>query len=837
MKKIIFFFLSSLLGFAAYAADVQTSVAQLGVKYSGVAGENAYYTYEAKHTGFIKAAGDVYVSVFTDESYIDPVTEGVVKEEINGVKYTTIPVSYDEIAYIGVEFVSTAWNFTASIEATPIELGVEYSGKSFEIGYFKYTAEKTGKLVSKGNVFLTLYTDETFTTVSEEVVCTNSYNAGSKETQIPIVEGQTYYVGIPFEFDNWYFTLKYADASSINLVSVTPTAEEVFPLGDGGQVVLQFDNPIICGSARLSTGATVTEISGQAYAKEVVFDTKDILFSWLKNGIMKAGDIFTLTIEDVKSATDSDVLYNGDGKLQVSWIACAKPAEVVAVTAPDFFLSYWDVKNLDGLMIIEYDAELFTDKVPQAYIFYGSPEVEGNDYYQEYIVPTIDGKKLILDFRGKIRTPANMVQSGTDYGRMGLRINGIKSADGQEVFAEGKGNHGSYQHFFEYKQLTEELATEFLPAPGSSIVGVSSVELWLSNPNAVYFDGVNVSYKSASGIRETVDYTLEQCDYKNEGEDGIIMHIPLSADMQAGTNVTITLTNLVSVDGVERDIKAVYNVKSEFYPIKIDPIDNSIVKQIDMITLTYDRNVTVAEDIVVPLYTDNGRTKVCDLAVHTDMAKTVYLVAENYIVDEGYYVVNVPAGAIKSDNGELNEELILHYEILPNTSGKYIYEPEAGSNVESLSVIKVNYSDGFGLSWNYVGTLTNAAGTVIAKVDAEEVWPELITDPVVQVILTLKDPSSAENVTITEEGVYTLTLPGGYFNIGTGYNTEDSPEQVITYVIGKAGVEGIFTDQPEHYDVYSINGVHILSTAVAADLYNLPAGLYIINGKKVYFCK
>ncbi len=842
-------------------------------------------------------------------------------------------------------------------EIVEIELGKEYSGAAFTNGYFKYTADETGVVVALGNTALEAWKDETFTEVRN--ITTISFVSGGKETQINVVAGETYYLSVLDNLSAWHFTVnKISD--EIKLESVSPEPNGVFPLGDGGFVNIFCNIPVSYTSATLQTGTTVKSISGNIVGKTCSFELKDILFGWIQDGVMKAGDTITLTLEGVHSMSDADNIYGKDGKLVIEWISSDKPAEVVKVTKPEKFLSYWPLDAEDGLLIVEYDKELDPNANTHVRLWFGSAEVEG-DYYQENPAAIINGKTITVDFRGKRRVPSEMVASGANYGTFGIMISSIKSIDGQYVYSEGQGNYGSFQEYFTYKELSENITTEFLPASGASLKGVSSVELWISNSEALTFSGVNVSYKDAENAYQEVNYTKEECNYVNEGLDGITLTIPITAAMQTGNNVTITLNDVAFIDGLEREIQAIYNIKEELVPVTISPADKEKVDVINEIILTFDSNVSVVEGATAPLYTNNGRTKVCDLTV-TAAGKEVTLTAPEAVTEVGYYIVDVPAEIIFNDKGVYNEGFIYHYEIVAAVSQDFVFTPADGSTVESLSTILVHYAPGFSVSWNYSPTLyneageavavvskrngfeelwpdnwddpvtdvymylqhprtgenitvdvpgnytlsipagtfnlapayeegnaemtvnytiegaatpsedftfdpasgstieslstikvnyagaggfgcnwydtaylTNEVGEKVAVVDREEIWPESWTDPISEMILHLMDVTTNEAVTITEAGTYTLTLPARYFALGE--NGNDSEEIVLTYIISSAsGVADILAGE-NHYEVYNVAGVRILTTDNVADLNTLTGGLYIINGKKVYLRK
>ncbi len=376
----------------------------------------------------------------------------------------------------------------ADIEPTPLELGKEYSGTMMDNIYLSFTPAESGKLVFTGTGEMpTPYVDAAFETVYEDH--TVSFVAGGKEMEMNVAKDVTYYLCIRNHVTNWAFTAKMADASVITMEYSNPASNQEFPLHLGGFLEIHFDTSVTVGQAILQTGTATAELSANAYGKDVSLEMKNTLMSWMKEGVMMAGDTFTLTLNDVKSAYDESVLYNGDGKLVLTWTAPAKPAEVVKATLPEKFLSFWPYDAEAGVVTVEYDAELSTEVAPIAAIGFGSPEVEG-DYYEENIPVQVEGKTLTHDFRGTRRVPSEMVASGMDYGQMRLKVNNICSADGNYVYSEGQGTFGSFQHMFAYEEISFDLTTEFTPASGSSLAGVSSIELWLSNAEAVRFDGV-----------------------------------------------------------------------------------------------------------------------------------------------------------------------------------------------------------------------------------------------------------------------------------------------------------------------------------------------------------
>jgi len=82
-------------------------------------------------------------------------------------------------------------------------------------------------------------------------------------------------------------------------------------------------------------------------------------------------------------------------------------------------------------------------------------------------------------------------------------------------------------------------------------------------------------------------------------------------------------------------------------------------------------------------------------------------------------------------------------------------------------------------------------------------------------------------------------MPDTFF-IAFRFTSERSKAETATYYIDDfvwnptgASVQGVGVDGHELYDVYNMQGIRVLSGADAAAVKRLPAGIYIINGKKV----
>lgn len=85
---------------------------------------------------------------------------------------------------------------------------------------------------------------------------------------------------------------------------------------------------------------------------------------------------------------------------------------------------------------------------------------------------------------------------------------------------------------------------------------------------------------------------------------------------------------------------------------------------------------------------------------------------------------------------------------------------------------------------------------------------------------------------ITKQGKYTINIPDGYFLSGT----LTSPAYTLTYNVSGNNYDPSGFEELEAAglaDVYTMTGIQVLKAADKAAVNALPAGLYIVNGKKV----
>ena len=180
---------------------------------------------------------------------------------------------------------------------------------------------------------------------------------------------------------------------------------------------------------------------------------------------------------------------------------------------------------------------------------------------------------------------------------------------------------------------------------------------------------------------------------------------------------------------------------------------------------------------------------------------------------------------------EENSYLMLTYTLLFNIPDLTV-TPADGSEVKSLSQIVVEQKEK-GLNEAYTGEaiiVYDAQNQEVARVvsvepvipaDEEDNWDYVPQ----QQILTL-------NNELTATGTYTIVIPQGFFVLGTQFDQHSSKRTVVTFRIDPlAAIGHISTDSTLADDtVYTLSGQKLGSRAT---LRQLPAGVYVIGGRKV----
>ncbi len=628
-----------------------------------------------------------------------------------------------------------------------------------------------------------------------------------------------------------------ASSSEITLEKTVPVQNSVISVGTTEKIDFIFNSSISVESATIKTGneSVVLPFNSdpdckvRVYSNTVSVILKDVLLEWLNNEIIKADDMFTVTLNGVGASTE-------DGSVTVSFISAGMPGKMISSTnTPDqmpALKSYYMMSDESGVISFEFNQELLVSETDGAFAMLGTgnKESEDGDYYEEVIPCIIEGNILKIDLRGKLRN-LNTMGLSMNYGYAQLDIKNVKTSDGHYVYSEGSGKLGSFNYMYNFEIVDCSLMSEFTPSKGEITAG-DDMEIWISGYNNISYTGVNFAYLQDGEEKNVVvghDKIVVEADALDETASLLKFKVPVFTT-DADTDVVVSLANLEVIDGLNHasDISATYSYinPSQEIILAATPADGEVVESLVTIFLEWQGAALVSVDPMMMV----GGAKLYrkgDTEVFSDMicgptgtANTAVLDILNFPTEPGEYEVKVEAGMFEVD-GEKWPAFTLNYTI---GGGVDVVMEDKGETPLSLIEMTISPCENIETVSGYPGQITLAylvdGISEVGYYDADIVDGNTIN-------LSLK--SSYE----LEDGNYVVWIPEGYF-LFDGKECADIKVYFDDVVF--VGINDINVDL-NNLTIFNINGVLIKNNANINDLNNLDAGVYVVNGRKVIINK
>lgn len=446
-----------------------------------------------------------------------------------------------------------------AVDITAIELGKEYTQARFTTGYYSFTATNAGKYrvyYSKGSAYP--YSDSNFTT---QIDNDWSYVSNGQQRAFNLTSAGTYYVMVDNGLNGSEMTFMVEELASLDTTGVSPVPGTVYSITGTGQLSVKFNMGVTISEAYLTAGTTtktLTRVNADGNTS-VLFELKSVLHDILTSGVLKAGDEFSVTLNGICASDDANTKFGDSGSLTLKYKMPEMPTTLESKSVPSTFLSYWEKGNTAGILTLTFSDEL-SDSCGTAALSYGNldNDAEG-EYYYETLPVTINGKTLTVDFTDKVRTPATMTpQSDSIYSVITVKIGNVRNKANQLCYTESSGSMGSYTFQMPYSVLAAgEVTTQFTPASGEDLTNVDNIELYIAGEEALKYDGVNFNYTLDGAKKDSL--IANDKITKTTEDDAVVLNIPVPTEVKTAKDVTVSLANLVCLDGVKRDISAKYN--------------------------------------------------------------------------------------------------------------------------------------------------------------------------------------------------------------------------------------------------------------------------------------
>lgn len=300
---------------------------------------------------------------------------------------------------------------------------------------------------------------------------------------------------------------------------------------------------------------------------------------------------------------------------------------------------------------------------------------------------------------------------------------------------------------------------------------------------------------------------------------------------------------------------AAYDIEPE----SVTPLQYTPLEELSEVTLTF------AEPTLYPMYIGSPEATIykVDMQSNTEVCKVTGMEDDMWapmeytftlpeaITEPGTYMFSLPKGAFcdedydysEGEYGHASDELNYFFIVgipEPPEPAKFDLEPvsvdpEDASHLKELSSVTLKFKD---VTYYTMGETVyatvyivdnenDAVYTYTAAPAEENDW----SSPT-EYTFTLENP-------ITKDGIYRFVIQKGKFfdedyDMAMGETGHANPELIFTYYVGSAsGIAGIAAEDGL-VTVYTLNGVMVFENAPAAELENLAAGYYVVNGVKVY---
>ena len=357
------------------------------------------------------------------------------------------------------------------------------------------------------------------------------------------------------------------ETPEVTISKVTPAEGSVLDLSKGGQISVVFNRAFRADYAALVVGETTHELAMNIIGATAAIDANSLLLSLMQNGTLAEGMPLVLRIVGVRAAADENIIYGKDGIVEIDFVCGTMPVMLVATEGIENnkFLSYWIPGDPASIITLKFSNALLshegrTDKAI-ATLSYGNMETEGNNYYPEAVPYMVDGNNVVLDLSGKLRRHHDMVETEAPFTELYIKYSDVRAENGNFTYNESQGSLGTYSFTLPYEEISLDIISEFTPASGKSLEGVSEIELWVTNYEKVKHEAFVFTNTDADGNETeciTNDYTATaDPDY----EGAYIINIAVPTEVAKAKNVTLTAYHLQTADGIDHSeaFTATYN--------------------------------------------------------------------------------------------------------------------------------------------------------------------------------------------------------------------------------------------------------------------------------------
>lgn len=360
------------------------------------------------------------------------------------------------------------------------------------------------------------------------------------------------------------------------------------------------------------------------------------------------------------------------------------------------------------------------------------------------------------------------------------------------------------------------------------IVGEKNVEVTVNGQGNLYAIDIKepiYQWLTDGTLKGGDKFILRLTNIKASDDATIIYGTDGTADIEYTVNEMPTV--LVSSENTTGAFKSYYMADDESRIVKLH-FDNEIASASASLSFGspevegdfYSEDIPTVIDgntISVDL---SGKLRTPDKMVQSGTNYNNMTITFSQIMDiNNQYVFSASQGSIGSFS--------FTYESLEDITANVVsdFTPAPGTNLEGVESIEIWITDEAKLRYD---------GVLFAFSNDYEETQDLIVanDMITKVADEWDATASILTVPVPEVNDGAWKVAVSLHNLICADGLDHSADVYAEYYMGQSGIDKVFDENTSRYVVYNTQGILVLDTTHRNDLYNLPEGIYIINGKK-----
>lgn len=274
--------------------------------------------------------------------------------------------------------------------------------------------------------------------------------------------------------------------------------------------------------------------------------------SLIKDGKLKKGDSFKITLSNITSTAHTKNSYEGEITLNLK--ASGEATKLTHINKTDKLLSYYMPGDAAGLITLTFSTPV-TCTSKNAVLAYGDRE---SGTWQEIKIPyTILENTITWNIQGIHLSNIPTDDEGNKY--VSISLKNICDSEGFPIESNAEGTTGTILFSYLIETMDINIYSDFLPIAGSNIDQVREIEIWISAGKYITFDGVKITYKK-DGQNKEENIPIEKLRQEDDpySDTDLLIYVPIEdLNFDAG-EVTLELTGISAANGTNPEIKVSY---------------------------------------------------------------------------------------------------------------------------------------------------------------------------------------------------------------------------------------------------------------------------------------